>query len=298
MRANAASGPVAIGKFASDAEYLRARGDAAAETFDEWLSEGFDRAHERFGSAWKPMFQMGIPHGVLWRGPGHDPSWFCGVVAPSQDSIGRQYPLAVGVSLSGAMLQCGLQAAPLAVGALLDAAYAVVSEARAGSLTRGGLEEGLRSLPLPDGDALSSAAMQYADWSQSTPPDMAWGRVLRGGVSAAQRAVAVLRTARDRPGLVARLPIGDSPAGATSLWIDVLLRLWGAEALSSVFWALYDGALLVTGGAPDPRVVGCLWMRDATTDGMVDLTDLREMPASRAGPAPSSMHVFLHELVS
>ena len=296
--------PVAIGKFARHPEYLRARGDALLETFDSWLSEGFDLAADRFGTAWRGMFQMGIPHGVLWHAGGEegDPAeWFCGVLAPSQDSVGRQYPLAVGARISHPPFAQSVHTAPLAVGGLLDVAYATISEARGALLSRQELDERLRAIEPPGSDAFTRAEMEYAEWCASTPADVGWSALFPSDdpVATARTAIGHLTAAVARPRVVLRLPIGAAPAGATALWLDVLRRV--GVPLSSAFWAVYDGALLVTRGAPEPALVGCLWMRGAATESMLDLSDLHAPVRSsgvRSALSSSNMRSFLDSLTA
>ena len=296
--------PVAIGKIARHPEYLRGRGDALLETFDSWLSEGFDLAADRFGTAWRGMFQMGIPHGVLWHAGGEegDPAeWFCGVLAPSQDSVGRQYPLAVGARISHPPFAQRVHTAPLAVGGLLDTAYETISEARGALLSREELEERLLAIAPLAPEAFTRAETEYAEWCVSTPADLGWTALFPGDdpVGTARTAIGHLTAAVARPRVVVRLPIGDAPAGATALWLDVLRRV--GIPISSAFWAVYDGALLVTRGAPEPALVGCLWMRGAATDSMLDLSDLHAPVRSwgvRSALSSSNMRSFLDSLTA
>ena len=301
--------PVAIGKFAKHAEYLRAPAGELLGSFDSWLNEGFDLAHERFGTAWQGMFQMGIPHGFLWRfGESVSTDCFCGVVAPSQDSVGRHYPLAVGARLSHALFARTPHAAPLALGQFLDGAYATISEARAGLLSRAELGERLQSTLAPSEETFARAESDYAAWCRATPAAFGWSGLFPGPdpLNAARSAIEHLaaagaRARADGAALAARLPVGPTPAGATALWLDVLRHVWGASAISSALWAVYDGALFVAAGTPAPDLVGCLWMRGALLPTMLDLTDGSHAPppssaAPLSGEPALTMHAFLGTL--
>ncbi len=298
-----ASSTVAIGKFAKYGEYLRAPNDGLLASFDSWLNEGFDLAQERFGAAWQTMFQIGIPHGFLWRAGeiGASAECFCGVVAPSVDSVGRQYPLAIGARVSHGLFARAPHAAPLAIGGLLDSAFGAISEARAGLLSRQELTDRLRALARPSDEAFLTAETQYREWCRTVPAAVGWGALFPVPDPERVARVAIEHLARarrdDRAGSAfARLPLGAEAAGATALWLDVLRRVWGSETVASALWAVYDGALLVAAGTPSPDLVGCLWMRGAAAASMLDLNDLalqEPLSAPVAGDHKTSMSEFL-----
>ena len=93
------------------------------------MDEGTQAAHERWGAEWNTAFLMGAAYGFLWKARPDD-AHLCGIIAPSKDAVGRDYPLAVAARFSPGLFARAPHIVPLAFGDFLDEAYRVVDEAR------------------------------------------------------------------------------------------------------------------------------------------------------------------------
>ena len=293
--------PVAIGKFARDAEYLRPPPSPSLTRFDSWLNEGFELADERLGATWPALFGMGAPYGFVWRaGEARESRSFYGVVAPSQDAVGRAYPLALGASAWRQQLESDLHLVPLATGDFLDDSYAALAEARAGLLSRVELERRLEQVPFPSDGEIAGVARDYDEWCATTDADAGWAAAFPSEDSAAvaRRALGLLREARSSDGnLAARLPVGDSPAGASALWLDALARLFGPAAITSALWAVYDGSLFAAVGVPPADLVTSLWARGVATPAVLDLTGESWRRSTPASPQEAGRKCTLHSFL-
>ncbi|HEY2514095.1 MAG TPA: type VI secretion system-associated protein TagF [Polyangiaceae bacterium] len=295
---------VAIGKFAREVEYLRPPPSPLLARFDSWLNEGFELAAEQLGTAWPALFGMGAPYGFVWRAGGEGGAQsFCGVLAPSEDAVGRAYPLALGALVSSQRLEGGLHVAPLAIGEFLDVTYAALAEARAGSLSRTETEERMAGASFPSEVTLDEVAGDYQEWTEATDADEGWATAFARDDAAlvAREVLARLRSAwRAEAPLAVRLPVGEAPAGASALWLDALERSLGPSALASALWAVYDSALFVAIGAPPANLLTSLWARGVANPAVIDVADeswRRSLPASPHTPRTKcSMHSFLTTL--
>jgi type VI secretion system protein ImpM len=278
----------ALGKFAGHPEFLRADGDTAA-SLDEWLNSGWQAALLRHGDAWSRGFKMGSAYGFLWRArarpgekPGATDDRLCGVIAPSVDSIGRDYPLCVFARVPAALVARAPHAVPLAFGDFLEQAYALVTDARARPMPSDELAHHLRTLAVPSYADVGQAEAEYLQWCREARLGDAWGAVFPGvdPLDRAARVLDVLAGAlapfRGREGvetsLTLRLPLGAGGPAAAVLWIDVVRRMcrWSSAA-PSAFWATDAGALLLPLGAPPPGMLRELWSADPTNETVYDV---------------------------
>jgi type VI secretion system protein ImpM len=317
---NAANGGVfAIGKFAGHPEFIRADvSGEAIDALDDWLDRGSIAAHERWGPAWATTFPMGAAHGFIWGTP-RDATKICGVVAPSRDAVGRDYPLAVVTRVPGAIVARAPHVAPLAFGDFLDAAYEAVDTARTIPMGRDELAARLGRIVTPRSEDVQLAEAEFAEWCRITPLEQAWEAIfprtnaLEVAAQCLDALGSILAPFRGREfpdtALALRLPLGTGGAGAAALWIDVVRRLcrWSLT-VPTVFWAADDGTLLLAVGQPPPRAFSELWKPDPTSDAVFDMTRLdrgsspisgypgRPSIFARVGPG-NPMAAFLDSLV-
>jgi len=304
-------GTFALGKYAGYAEFVRADDDAALERFEGWIDEGMMEAHERWGEAWRADFTMGVAHGFLWCGPRGDDARLCGVIAPSRDSVGRDYPLAVLARVSQALIARAPHVVPLAFGAFLDDAYATVADARVVPMSPAQLRDRVRALQAAGPNDLLRAEHEYGTWCRETRLEDAWSAIfpVADPVAAAAHTLDALVTIRgqEQPdtNLLIRLPLGNAGAAAAAVWIDIVRRITHRSATSpSAFWAVDAGALLIAPGAVPRAALAELWHPDPS-NGIVfdpDLVDSDEIPPSgfrelasevREGAGATSMLSFL-----
>lgn len=274
-----------IGKFAGHAEYLRAHGNDAASTFDDWVGAGIDWALSRHGPAWPPRFEMGLAFGFVWPGPpaARSGAVLAGVIAPSRDSLGRQYPLAIYTRFPRPALAPAPHLSPLAFGDFLDGAYATLTDARSRPIDPRELEARVQSLAFTPGEELARAEHEYGAWCQHTPLETAWAAVFPHSppLESAMQIVEALAEAvrpfrgRENPStsLVLRLPLGQGGPAAAVLWLDVVRKIcrWSAT-VPSAFWAAEAETLLVGLGAVPPSALGELWLADPDNENVYDLT--------------------------
>ena len=79
-----------LGDFAS-----RRLAPEAVRTLDTWLAAAVHGSQSQLGDAWLPAY-LGSPLQRFMLGPGVlDTSWWCGVLMPSCDKVGRYFPLVV-----------------------------------------------------------------------------------------------------------------------------------------------------------------------------------------------------------
>ena len=272
-------GGVALGKFAGYPEFLRPGDGGEAEgSLDAWLDEGTQAAHERWGPEWTAAFPRGAAFGFVW-GARSDDAHLCGVLAPSRDAVGRDYPLAVATRFLPGLVARAPHVVPLAFGDVLDEAYRVVDEARSTPLSMSDFTTRVQRIPRVTPDEVFRAEAEYSDWSVRTRLAEGWGAVFPGqhpleeAAQALEAIGAALAPVSERGGhgasLVLRLPLGAGGVGAAALWLDVVRRIgrW-SSAIPRAFWAVDTQGLLLLVGKVLPRTFGELW-RPSSGNGFV-----------------------------
>jgi type VI secretion system protein ImpM len=284
----------AIGKFAGHPEFIRADvSGEAVDSFDDWLDRGSLAALERWGAAWATTFPMGVAHGFFWGTP-RDATRICGVVAPSRDAVGRDYPLAVVTRVPAANIARAPHVVPLAFGDFLDAAYEAVDTARTIPMSKSELAARLGRIATPRSDQVHVAEAEFVEWCRITPLEQAWEAIFprTHALEAAAQCLDALGTVlapfrgREFPDtpLALRLPLGAGGAGAAALWIDVVRRIcrWSLT-VPTVFWAADEGTLLLAVGQPPPSAFSELWKPDPMSDAVFDMTRLDRWSSPNSG---------------
>lgn len=110
------------GKMPGHGDFVRSKADPGfVSAWDTWLQASFSESRAALGDAWQaayeamPIWRFTLPAGVC----GDEP--VLGVMMPSQDRVGRMFPLTVFARLKLAAGQGALDAEPLMTG-LEDAA--------------------------------------------------------------------------------------------------------------------------------------------------------------------------------
>lgn len=221
----------AIGKITGEPEFLR-----SGSPLDGWLYAGFEAAFERWGEDWRGVFRAGSAFAFLWGD-------FCGIVAPSRDSVGRDYPLAICAPIVGGTHPAVL----LASRGFLENASALLRDARSTRMTRDELAWLLSGLRVPTDDDVRDAALEYEHWLRTTQAREGWAPMVPSGLLEVQMA---------KEGGVMRVPIGGGGAAAAALWLDVIERTIGRPGAS--FWSADEGTLAVWKNTPT-SLIGSLW---------------------------------------
>ena len=138
------------GKLPAHGDFVaRGLGAERQERIDLWLSAGLAAARERLGDEFEPCYDAAPPWRFAYAGEG---GWTAGALAASMDSVGRRYPVMVGMD--------GLtqDEAPVAAAQSEDALFQAIG----GGWTADRLVEALPGFPA---DALLDPVQpEGADW--------------------------------------------------------------------------------------------------------------------------------------
>jgi type VI secretion system ImpM family protein len=277
-------GGVALGKFAGYPEFLRPRERGEAlDTLDAWIDEGTQFSHERWGPAWNTAFLMGAAYGFVWKARA-DEEHLCGIIAPSKDAVGRDYPLVVATRFQPGLVARAPHIIPLAFGDFLDEAYQIVDEARSTPIPVEHFNARVERMGAIAADEVVRAEAEYTEWSYRTRVDEGWGALFGAEYPVEQAARtleaigAALVPVREHRSLesplVLRLPLGSGGAAAASLWLDVVRRIcrW-STTVPSAFWAVDNQALLLAVGHVPPRTLAELWRPDQPLGPICDANE-------------------------
>ncbi len=254
------------------------------ESLDRWMVTCAEWAHERRGDAWRRSFAVGRSYAFVYQTPQREPcpSLLVGVLGPSADGAGRQFPLCVAApyAADAASLERP-ELLPIVFEALWQRASDTLAECR-------GLEPGLLGERLGPTEvelcSVSEAAATYRDWTEKLTPGELW-TLLYGQDFGSQPTFAVqllaeaLRPYRgvERPDtpLSVWLPLGRAAGASVCVWMDIIKRLAGWQAtVPNLFWSHdgNDGKLLLHLGNPPPSTLGELWLPSRTRDEVFDVS--------------------------
>ncbi len=241
-------GGVALGKFAGYPEFLRPRETGEAlDSLDTWIDEGTQTAFERWGPQWNTAFVMGAAYAFVWKARPDD-MHLCGIIAPSRDAVGRDYPLVIATRFHPALVARAPHIVPLAFGDFLDEAYRIVDEARSTPMTVESFTAQVDRIGAVAVEEALRAEAEYAEWAYQTRLDEGWGAVfgsdrpLDHAAYALESIGAALVPVREHRSLesplVLRLPLGAGGAAAAALWFDVVRRIcrW-SSVVPTGFWS-------------------------------------------------------------
>lgn len=231
--------PGLFGKLPAQGDFVRVRaGEPAAQALARWLEEASEAAG-RAGVA------GGAPVRFLLR-PGGAARPLLGALAPSQDRVGRRFPLAIfsPVEEPATDLGAAWPALPAAGRPFLDAACALLAEGPA--LAAPDLPARLAALPQPAPGALA-AALEAARAEAAAAPLRERLSALFGGLEAGQHLYALhcLRQAC-RP-LRAAEPAGTGVALSCPAPTDLDRWLWASLVQRALSWKLPPGLLWTEG---------------------------------------------------
>lgn len=116
------------GKVPGHGDFVRSRADVDfVSAWDSWLQESFAASRAALGDAWQglyeaaPLWRFALGQGVCGARP------MLGVMMPSQDRVGRTFPLTIFARLTRAPAVAALDAEPLMT-ALEDAALSMLAD--------------------------------------------------------------------------------------------------------------------------------------------------------------------------
>jgi type VI secretion system ImpM family protein len=272
----------AIGKVPTRAEYLPVPSHAPAfADFDAWLTEANEWAVGRAGPGWTQAFAQGAMHGFIFRSATDAADGaLCGALAPSRDSAGRLFPVALAspVSVSPPLLS-----RPELLPFCLEGLWAETT----GALTdltseRAGDGSALPILNAAPGADITEAAQLYDDWVSGLPLAELWallGPALASPAATLQLLFETLAPAQGKElsdtTLSLRLPLGLAGGASLCFWLDLVRRYAGwRKTLPSLFWSHdgTNGAALLHLGRPSKAALAELWMPSGHRDDIADLT--------------------------
>jgi type VI secretion system ImpM family protein len=291
----------AVGKVPWRAEYLPVPTHAPSfAAFDAWLTEATEWAAAVAGPGWPLAFTQGAMHGFIYGSPTEAADTIlCGALAPSRDSAGRLFPLAIGAPLR---MSPELLVRPELLPFSLEGLWAEATAALADLMSEP--PSGVSGAPaLATGHVadVAESAQLYDDWVSTLPLTELWallGPALNDPGATLQMLCETLAPTRgvERPTttLSLRLPLGLAGGAALCFWLNFVRRYVGwHNTLPSLFWSHdgSDGAAQLHLGKPSKTALGELWMPSGKRDDVADLTKPAD-PAWAAAFSPLPQAVF------
>lgn len=260
-------GPAVIGfgKVPAWPEFMRcgARDDAAGE-LESWLGKAAEFGATHRSEAWKGMGEQ-PPLRFVLRSI-HGEAVLTGVVVPSTDSVGRQFPLTLAAVVPVRDAGAWAHAAPLAFSGFLDRASRALPRALTVSSPKE-LEELLADLQPPDLEDLQRHAQEYEDWASRETLGALLERLI-GPASEATLHTILEATSPFRgheappTALSVRLPLSDPEDLTLCFWLHVIRRACGWKDTVPGYFALPGSALVQLGGTASPSALADSWVPD------------------------------------
>lgn len=271
----------AVGKLPARAEYLPVPNSAPGfAAFDAWLTAANDWALRGNVAAWSEAFAHGAMYGFVFRSPG-DPAdaILAGALAPSHDSAGRLFPLAVAAPLRMAP---ELLTRPELLPFSLEGLWAEATSALDALLRERSADVSVPPLEAGADAEVAEASGMYDEWVHTLPLSELWallGPALASPAATLRLLLEAVAPSRgiEQPSttLSLRLPLGLAGGAALCVWLDVVRRALGWRAtLPNLFWS-HDGTTgfaLLHLGRPSKTALTELWLPSGDRDEVVDLT--------------------------
>ncbi len=262
--------PLAMGKVPRHPEFLHNRTVREPQrSFDDWLEAGMVQAHA-LGDGWSATFARSEVQAFVWCPPvsSRSESALSGILYPSCDSVGRQFPLAFAYEVPIRLIQHALPILPLALGDLLEGLYGATRDFANQDV--GELRARLARVPPTSSHVVDEASAAYDAWCAATRLEQIWTTTFREHPhELADRALHNLRSARVMSREVAlgsaktaiRIPLGVFGLATACFWLDVMRRLQVADqAAHCIFWTIEDGSLVAAIRDPHPGVLPSLFI--------------------------------------
>jgi hypothetical protein len=249
--------------------------------FDEWLFRNAEALRDYGdGPSYGFLLQLESTPGSLGS--------VAGVISPSKDLAGREYPLAVASRVAlGSDVAEHPEVAPIVLESHWNLALELLADAR---LARPE-EDDPRLAQLTDEPvtAVIVASELYSSWVQATSSaDLAslLGRSADWLGAALHGIVTSLSPAASRAISAFRVPLGRAGGGALCFWLDVLRRAtpW-SDNVPSFFWCHDEerGEALIFVGRPEDTTLATLWQPNEASTHVCNLA-LDDLAASAAVP--------------
>lgn len=284
-----------FGKVPRMGDFVRAHAHTEpTASFEGWIQEAMAYGEAKRGAGWQGAYATGAIHAFVFRPPkkaaaqaalraAPGPSnVYAGVFGPSNDAVGRRFPLVIGASLDERSAAAGPHVLPLLLGDFFEQVTSTLMM-RESVASLSDFENAVARVAAPRLDQAASSTWEYDQWSQQTPIAGAWGAIYGDVASLAPiHAVNTIRECllpmrgQETPTtpLSLRVPLGQGGVAAAAFWIDVVRRVgrWGATV--PTFFFHFDGtqgAMLLQLGDTPPSSLAELWSPDPSSDYVCDL---------------------------
>lgn len=241
------------GKIPSERDYVRVNaGEFQQAGMDQWFQQGIEHLHtEHTRLPDEPAnFLLLAPHGEA----------FVGTFRPSEDRVGRNFPLVLSLHLAIAPGADALPLLPTIFAPFFAAAAALAEEARGlGAQALAARVEGLKETLGRSSDALPLDELLAA--SSFFELRVAVGGLAEGGAYALHTVLSACQQLSDKPGDAIKQTVTlECPTptdGMRAFWLELIRRRLGAAALTpSLVWTA--SRLLVALGPPPAQMLAYL----------------------------------------
>ncbi|HEY3594243.1 MAG TPA: type VI secretion system-associated protein TagF [Polyangiaceae bacterium] len=299
-----------MGKVPWRNEYVRPSAPTPMLTgFDKWLGDSVETA-TRGAARWGDAYAAATLHAFVFAPAKKTGSVsgameiLAGVVAPSEDGAGRQYPVSLlgTIALPSAVTSTP-EVLPLLVEDFWQSASDLLTVTRAAGPSA--FEQSIGALQTRFEFTVDGARGAYGQWTAALMVSEL--TVLLFGVEPSrspektmQDVVEALRPFRaienPRTPLTLKLPLGSAAGAAVCFWVDFVRRAarWRGT-LPSFFWS-HDGnsgTMLLHLGDPPQSTLAELWGPKRDRDEVFDLTQTSVSPAAEVAVAPAPEPRFL-----
>lgn len=282
--AMAGSGIGLYGKHPGAGDFIRLNASSPeVGLLDEWLSSGLDRSRRVLGdfdSAYGGLFHAAFL--LSFPGEARAGGALLGVMAPSRDEIGRQFPLVIFAHLSRDLASRGFATAPYE--AFLGEASRLLQ--RRNTLTREELQRAVERLTAPDAQSQQQADQALSTYLAETPWLAAFSTMF--GLSApvqTTRAVGLMkqvsagiRAGRPMPRYGLRCPLGKDGTGNAGFWLSLLRAGLNQPLQPSLIWS--PAQLVIYPGVCSSKALPALLDPKWEDEGICDLASWDEDPRS------------------
>jgi type VI secretion system protein ImpM len=235
------------GKVPAQADFVRVNaGELSRLGYDRWFQEAHEAVHAERGR---------LPEDVAYfsLAPAGARAVIAGALAPSQDAVGRVFPLIVYATLDAAPLADGFPSLPVSYGRFFAAAAALLAD-RAG-LSVADLNARVGAVAAAVAPDRPEDVMAQLAGERVAPLGLALGGLPHGAAYALRTLITACERTKIAPATPTNLTTVDAPAptDATRLfWLELLRRKLGwRDTLPSFLWTTGESnRLLVTLGAP------------------------------------------------
>lgn len=260
------SAVLGFGKVPAWPEYLRCgvRGDVAGE-LENWLAKASEWGATHRGDVWKDL-RASFPLQFVLRSI-HTDAVVTGVIVPSADSVGRQFPLTIAAVVPVRGAGSTSHVAPLAFATFLEAAARELPRAAAASSPKD-FASILDDLQPPTFEDSAEHVERYDAWAARKP----LRELLRHGLGDAEVGPSTLHTILEATSpfrgteapptaLSVRLPVGPEPF-TTCFWLHVVRIACRWKDTVPGYFAGPSDVLVQLGGTASPSALADSWAPD------------------------------------